>query len=233
MSTPKLSLTELVEGQAQAEISVNDNSALLDFLVGSIVASEINDPPVEPSEGTCHLVGNTPTGDWIGHEGEIAAYYSGWKYFDPPTGWRIYNAATGKFFAAYGSNLREIPTANSADIFEFEKPVEFTKKLKLSTAAGLTASTTQSAAGLLLSLDKQVHEVATVSNANDAVVLPIPEAGHVIIVANHGANTLQIFPQESAEIANLGSSNSTTLAVGKSVQFIAVGETKWLMLPGA
>ena len=234
MTTPKLGLTELVEGQASAEITVNGNLALMDFLVGSIVSSELNDPPVEPAEGTIHLVGSSPTGDWVGHSGEIAAYYSGWKYFDPPTGWRIYNAATGKFYVVYGGSLREVMTANSADVFKAEKPVEIAEKLKFATATNLTASISQDQTGLILDLAKQVHVVSTVANTDDSVVLPASiAAGHTLLVANHGSNTLQVWPSVDHAIGNLDLNIPVALTAGKSVQFIAVGESKWLVLAGA
>ena len=53
------------------------------------------DPPGSPAEGDRHLITSPATGDWVGHEGEIAEWKSSsWTFAVPQDGWVISNQAT-------------------------------------------------------------------------------------------------------------------------------------------
>lgn len=93
-TTPKLALRYIVASQAQKEITHNEALNDLDVLVQPIVASRsLSAPPSSPSEGDAYIVGASPTGAWSGHAGEIALYFSGWRFKVPEEGWRFYVTA--------------------------------------------------------------------------------------------------------------------------------------------
>lgn len=55
------------------------------FWGGLSVEAQQNDPPGSPVEGEYYLVGLIPTGDWVGHENEIAYWTSTsvWAFLEP------------------------------------------------------------------------------------------------------------------------------------------------------
>jgi len=91
--------------------------------------------------------------------------------------------------------------------------------------AGITASTTQTQAGAFL-LIRDVNEIATVANLNDAVRLPPSFAGKQIVIINNGANILQIFPSLSDDLGQ-GLNMPTTLVAGAVVRFISYDNVNW------
>lgn len=96
--------------------------------------------------------------------------------------------------------------------------------VKISTTAGITASTTQTQGeGALTS---QVNEVSTVANDNDTVTLPAAVPGREICIINNGANTLQIFP-DSGDNLGKGVDVSATLATNEVVHYTAHDASNW------
>jgi hypothetical protein len=88
MASPRLSLSYLVSGQAQKEITHNDALNDLDSLAQiSVINMTTNTPPGSPAEGDSYLIGSSPTGLWSGNAGKIASYYSGWRIKTPKEGW--------------------------------------------------------------------------------------------------------------------------------------------------
>lgn len=91
MTTPNLQLPELAASQAQPHLTVNSALRKLDAIVQLTARSRSETaPPVSPpaSDGDCYIVAAPATGDWAGHEDEIA-YYSGtaWEFAGPADGW--------------------------------------------------------------------------------------------------------------------------------------------------
>ena len=88
MTTPNLSLPELVASQSQPHVPLNAALRRLDALVQLTVISISNAPPGSPSDGDRYIVGSSPSGAWVGHESDVAAYIgTGWAYFTPAAGW--------------------------------------------------------------------------------------------------------------------------------------------------
>lgn len=88
MTTPNLSLSELTANQAQPHVTVNASIRMLDALVQMAVLAQQNSPPGSPADGQRYIVGDTPTGAWVGHEADVA-WYNGtaWQYLTPEAGW--------------------------------------------------------------------------------------------------------------------------------------------------
>lgn len=95
--TPRLDMPLLFAGQAQKEGFVNETTARIDALLHGAIEAEIATPPVLPIDGQCWLVGASPTGDWSGHVGKIAARQAGnWLFFSARDGMKLLNRATGQ-----------------------------------------------------------------------------------------------------------------------------------------
>lgn len=67
-----------------------DSSTITDYVV---LASQ-NAPPVSPTTGDTYLVGNSPSGAWVGHAKDIAEWNgSSWDFTDAVQGNYLYNTA--------------------------------------------------------------------------------------------------------------------------------------------
>lgn len=101
---------------------------------------------------------------------------------------------------------------------------------------GLTAGTTQTAAGAT-ALTGALNTVTAVAADNDGVILPAGRGqGDVVIVANlDAAQDIKVYPNTGGVI-NSGSAN-TPLVVGQQqvVQFVQIGTDglSWLAILGA
>lgn len=106
---------ERVAGQAQKEVFVNEAHALADALLHPAIEGEADAPPAAPAAGECWLVGDTPTGDWVGHAGEIASFQpGGWIFAAPRDGVRVLDRSTGQDIRYRGTWQRpETPAAPS------------------------------------------------------------------------------------------------------------------------
>ena len=105
--TPNLVLPYLAASQAQKHVTVNEALRRLDALVQIIVQSAaLATPPGSPVEGQRWIVPAAPTGAWVGHASQIAAWQDGaWAFYAPLDGWTavdvstdtllLYNAGTG------------------------------------------------------------------------------------------------------------------------------------------
>lgn len=90
MTTPILGLTELEPLQSQPHVVVNAALRALEAVVQISVISIEGTPPGSPSEGDRYIVDSGATGDWSGHDGELAYYASGWQFLAPRDGWIAY-----------------------------------------------------------------------------------------------------------------------------------------------
>ncbi len=87
----------MLAGQTQKEGFVNEATARIDALLHGAIEAETATPPATPVDGLCWLVGSSPTGDWVGQAGKIAARQAGnWLFFSPRDGIKLLNRATGQ-----------------------------------------------------------------------------------------------------------------------------------------
>ncbi|MEM7500009.1 MAG: DUF2793 domain-containing protein [Pseudomonadota bacterium] len=103
--TFRLSLPYLESGQAQKHVTVNEGLERIDALAGGAVETMGgNTPPASPADGSAHVVGTAPTGDWAG-QGDAVAIRSngGWIFVAPWAGLSLHDAATGERAAYDGS----------------------------------------------------------------------------------------------------------------------------------
>ncbi|MBB5685815.1 DUF2793 domain-containing protein [Sphingobium boeckii] len=97
--TPRLRLPMLAAGQAQKEIVHNEALALAEMLIQPCAQSlGENDPPAAPEPGRNWIVGDVPTGVWIGHAHAIAGWSEGgWRFVEPVEGAHFFIAGDGRW----------------------------------------------------------------------------------------------------------------------------------------
>lgn len=94
-NTPILGAPELAPSQAIPETTVNEAVRFLEQGAGwfRILDRDLSSPPGSPSDGDCYLVATSATGDWSGHDDEIAFYMSSaWVFITPSEGMGAYIA---------------------------------------------------------------------------------------------------------------------------------------------
>ena len=75
--TGRLGLPYIITSQAQKEVTHNEGLNRLDAFITPVV-SEIADAPLgSPTLGDLVIVGTSPSGDFTGHENELAQYLTG------------------------------------------------------------------------------------------------------------------------------------------------------------
>lgn len=95
--------------------------------------------------------------------------------------------------------------------------------LKSSATAISAAGSTQ---GTATALTKSFNEVTTVASGQ-GVALPTPEAGEMLLIANQGANSLNVYPASGCSINNLSVNAPISIAVDTRILFFALTSTKW------
>lgn len=83
--------TYIEEAQANAHISINDFINRFDsFTHIAVIDRDLTAPPGGESDGDVYLVATSPTGDWAGQGGKLAAFYSGWIFQTINAGMQLY-----------------------------------------------------------------------------------------------------------------------------------------------
>lgn len=102
MTTPLLSLPELVSGQSQPHVPINEALRALDVIVQLAALGLSNTPPGSPSDGDRYLVDSAPTGAWAAHANTIAYYVAGsfneWRFISPRLGWFAYSESEDAYY---------------------------------------------------------------------------------------------------------------------------------------
>jgi len=114
-ASPRYALPLLFEGQSQKALFVNEAHALTDLLLHPALEGETNDPPATPVEGETWLIGDTPTGVWADHAGQLASFQAGaWIYVTPRDGLRALDKSTGQDIRFVSSWQRPVSPAAPA-----------------------------------------------------------------------------------------------------------------------
>ncbi len=124
-TSQNLGLPLIEASQAQKHVTHNEALRALDAIVQLAVKDrDLATPPGAPADGDRYLVAASPTDDWTGHAGEVAAWQDGvWDFYTPQAGWRSFVEDEGAllFFdgAAWdgiGSGLSEIRTSRCSGL---------------------------------------------------------------------------------------------------------------------
>jgi hypothetical protein len=71
----------------------------------SVIDRDLTAPPGSPTSGDTYIPAATATGDWAGHEDEIALWDgSDWVFYTPRTGWVAFIEDESKLSAFYSSS---------------------------------------------------------------------------------------------------------------------------------
>jgi len=87
--TNLLKLPYILPSQAQKHVTHNEALRLLDGIVQlSVLSRDVSAPPGTAAEGDRYVVASGATGEWAGHDGEIAIRVDGgWSFVAPRSGW--------------------------------------------------------------------------------------------------------------------------------------------------
>ena len=99
-------------------------------------------------------------------------------------------------------------------------------------ANGSGLSAAGSNQGTATVITKQTNQFTTVG-ASQAAILPSPEQGEFIFIANAGANALSVYPASGHSINALANNAAFSMAVGKNALFWAATSSKWYALLSA
>lgn len=115
-SSPRLTLPFLQPAQAQKHVTHNEALRMLDTVVQLTVATMGTlAPPASPGTGDTHAIGTGATGDWSGHDGEIATWFdTAWHFQTPKAGWIATITGSTNLFVHDGSDW--VPGTASIDL---------------------------------------------------------------------------------------------------------------------
>ncbi len=87
--TPNLDLPYILPSQAQKHVTHNEAIRALDAVVqAGVLSRSLDSPPETPDEGDRYIVATGASGDWSGHDLDIAAWQDGaWMFYTAKTGW--------------------------------------------------------------------------------------------------------------------------------------------------
>lgn len=116
-SSARLALPYIIASQAQKHLTHNEALAVLETLVQPVVSDiAANEPPIDPAEGNCVVVGTGATDAFAGKDGMIAAWIAAaWHFHTPSPGWSVVRASDGQVFIYDGSNWSTPPAPSSQD----------------------------------------------------------------------------------------------------------------------
>lgn len=97
--------------------------------------------------------------------------------------------------------------------------------LLMGVNAGVTANTGSAQGGDAQT--KGIVQISISANAGDAITLPTAVAGLIVMVANDGANSADVFPAASDDINEAGANVAYALAADKNALFFAHDATNW------
>jgi len=98
------------ENQDDGHITINEQVnqvANSGYLV--VQDRHLTAPPTGASNGQKWLVATSATGDWLGHDGEVAIYYDGWTFRD---------LANGEVFTILDEKLVVVNDARTIDTID-------------------------------------------------------------------------------------------------------------------
>ncbi|MCR2834268.1 DUF2793 domain-containing protein [Parerythrobacter lacustris] len=143
-ATARFALPFLRPGQAQKEYFVNQAFAVSDLLHHTAVVGESAVPPISATDGDAWLVGSGASGEWSGHDDEIAGRQAGlWVFLQPVAGMRVYDRTSGQFLLFDDGWHRPSPpaTATGGTTIDSELRQSFAGLVAALQTAGIFAVT--------------------------------------------------------------------------------------------
>ncbi len=112
-TTANLSLPMLFAGQAQKEFALNQSLMIIDALLQKSIATTLAAPPQTAEPGATYRIADNASGEWAGHENELATIVGGsWLFVPPSEGMSVYDrTARQNLFYDEGWQTAETPSA--------------------------------------------------------------------------------------------------------------------------
>ncbi len=115
--TANLSLPLIAAAQAQKHVTHNEALERLDALVQLSVEAISQNPPPSPAEGERHICAVGATGEWSGHDHEVAAFQGGaWVFHVPRTGWRAWVVTSAGLMVFDGSQWTAVASGGGGTV---------------------------------------------------------------------------------------------------------------------
>ena len=136
--TPRLALPLILAEQAQKHVTHNEALASLDGLVQLAVASRTTaTPPVLPGEGEAYLCPAGSSGEFAGHDDEVALFTGGaWRFHAPGEGWRAW-VADEAALVVYRAGAWEVLAGAGLGILGVNATADATNRLAVRSEAAL------------------------------------------------------------------------------------------------
>lgn len=113
-ATPNLGIDYLESNEPNAHVTVNTAFNVLDAYAGLSVLARQNAPPGSPTDGDVYIVGDTGTGSWASQDEKLAAYYDGWKFYNPSEGMIFFDQDAGLYLRYNGSTWKTFSFTTAA-----------------------------------------------------------------------------------------------------------------------
>ncbi len=137
-TTNNLSISLVAQSQAQKEVTVNTAISVIDAVLNTgVIDRETATPPASPAEGDIYIVGASATGDWAGHDDELAYYNSGWKFISPNEGMTIWVNDEDKHYTYDGSGWVQSDAADNLETLGINATADTTNRLTVKSDAVL------------------------------------------------------------------------------------------------
>ena len=96
--SPRVGAPLLEPAQVDKSTTHNEALAILDIAVSAAVDAFLLDtPPASPAPGDYYIVGDAPTGAWVGRSLALAGYTAGgWRFIAPFAGLSVLDKASGQ-----------------------------------------------------------------------------------------------------------------------------------------
>lgn len=101
-TTPKLGVRLMASNDVQKEVVFNEAAVVFDTLVTRSAKAIQNAPPSSPAAGDTYIV-QTGTGAWSGHNGQIALFFNGWRFFNPTQKMKFFVESVSRFYTYSGT----------------------------------------------------------------------------------------------------------------------------------
>ena len=137
--TPNLDLPYIAAAQAQKHVTHNEAIRALDAVVQLAVRDRhLGAPPSKPDNGDRYIVAASPSGEWSGHAGKIAAYQDGsWQFFMPNMGWIAWIVDEKRLLGWDGKAWRPVSRLNPTPMVGINATADTTNRLSLNAPAAL------------------------------------------------------------------------------------------------
>ncbi len=107
--SPSLGFELLTSNQDSKHVTVNASALILEAVSIGVVVSQVNTPPVSPTNGQLYIVGTAGTGAFLGQNNKLALYDSTtWYFYSPKTNQTLYNTALASYVRFGGSTWTSV-----------------------------------------------------------------------------------------------------------------------------